>query len=207
RAGREGVAITLAEPREHRLLKNIERVARHKIEISKVPTVADLRARRLDLTAASLREAIMEGGFDEFQVIVDSLSNEYDIVDIALAAVKLAHDATTPTDESEQEIPEAFVRPGAGAPRAAGRRSAGNTARVFVGAGRQNGIRPKDLVGAITGEAGIRGSEIGAIEIADRFSLVEVSTEVVDRVIDALRNTTVKGKRVTARLDKEKSRR
>jgi len=205
RAGREGVAITLAEPREHRLLKNIERVARHRIEIGKVPTVADLRARRMDLTAASLREAILEGDFDDFQVVIDTLGNEFDIVDIALAAVKLAHDATTPSDDSEQDIPDVGVRgesDGRGRERAA--RRGGQTQRIFVGAGRQNGIRPKDLVGAITGEAGIRGNEIGEIEIADRFSLVEVNAEVADRVIDALRNTTVKGKRVSARRDQKR---
>ena len=57
RAGREGVAITFAEPREHRLLRNIEQVTKQKIEIESVPTVADLRHRRLELTRASLREA------------------------------------------------------------------------------------------------------------------------------------------------------
>jgi superfamily II DNA/RNA helicase len=51
RAGREGVAITLAEPREHRMLKTIERVTGSKITMEKVPTVADLRRRRLELTA------------------------------------------------------------------------------------------------------------------------------------------------------------
>ena len=53
RAGREGVAITLAEPREHRLLRNIEQVTKQKIEIAQVPTVADLRARRLEVTRAA----------------------------------------------------------------------------------------------------------------------------------------------------------
>ena len=61
RAGREGVAITLAEPREHWLLKNIERATKQKIEIGSVPTVADLRAKRLELTRASLREALLGG--------------------------------------------------------------------------------------------------------------------------------------------------
>ena len=46
--------------------------------------------------------------------------------------------------------------------------------RIFVGAGRVAGIRPKDLVGAITNEAGLQGRDIGGIEIGDRFSLVEV---------------------------------
>ena len=46
--------------------------------------------------------------------------------------------------------------------------------RLFVGAGRAAGVRPGDLVGAITNEAGLRGGDIGAIQIADGFSLVEV---------------------------------
>ena len=60
RAGREGVAITLAEPREHRMLKTIERLTRQRIAIEKVPTVADLRAGRMELTRATLREVLLE---------------------------------------------------------------------------------------------------------------------------------------------------
>src|SRR5206468_4390841 len=56
RAGRDGVAITLAEPREHRLLKTIERATGHRIGVEKVPTLDDLRARRIELTRAALAE-------------------------------------------------------------------------------------------------------------------------------------------------------
>jgi ATP-dependent RNA helicase DeaD len=213
RAGREGVAITLAEPREHRLLKNIERVSRQKIEIGKVPTVADLRARRMDLTRASLREAVLDGELDHYQVIIDSLSDEFDIVDIAAAAIKLAHEASTPDAGDEQDIPAVTVRDsarsGAGprAPRrdSKDRKPRGGTARttrIFIGAGRAVGIRPQDLVGAITGEAGLKGRDIGQIEIADRFSLVEVGDDVADDVISALRSTTIKGKRMTVRRER-----
>src|ERR1700749_1035502 len=61
RAGREGTAITLGEPREHRMLKVIERVTRQPITIEKLPTVADLRARRLELTGTALRGILAEG--------------------------------------------------------------------------------------------------------------------------------------------------
>ncbi|HET9468446.1 MAG TPA: DEAD/DEAH box helicase, partial [Vicinamibacterales bacterium] len=216
RAGREGVAITLAEPREHRLLKNIERVSKQKIEIGKVPTVADLRARRMDLTRASLREALMAGELDRYQVVIDALSEEFDIVDIAAAAIKLAHEAATPGEDDEDDIPavrlhegdrdrsrergreRAPARGGAARPRERG----GNTTRIFVGLGRAAGVRPQDLVGAITGEAGLKGRDIGQIEIADRFSLVEVGNDVADGVIAALRGTTIKGKRMTVRRER-----
>jgi ATP-dependent RNA helicase DeaD len=107
RAGREGVAITFAEPREHRLLRNIERLTAQRIEIATVPTVADLRTRRLELARATLREAIIEGGFDTFHGIVESLAEEFDVMDIAAAAVKLLDSRD---DSDETEIPTASPR-------------------------------------------------------------------------------------------------
>lgn len=216
RAGREGVAITLAEPREHRMLKNIERVTGQTIEMHKVPTVADLRARRLDMTRATLRESILEDDLDAFRVVVETLSDEFDVMDVAVAAVKLAHEASGgPADE--EDIPEVAVRPehrerprgkGDGGPRGQKGRprpkgSSGGMTRIFVGAGRTAGIRPQDLVGAIAGEADIAGREVGAIEIADRFSLVEVPTPVANRVVAALRASTIKGRKVTVRREQQ----
>jgi ATP-dependent RNA helicase DeaD len=80
-------------------------------------------------------------------------------------------------------------------------------ARIFIGAGRFDQMRPGDLVGAIANEANLEGGEIGAIEIADRFSLVEVPEDVAKRVIQALRATTIRGKRVTVRRDRAESER
>ena len=80
-------------------------------------------------------------------------------------------------------------------------RTGGGTTRVFLGVGRSIGIRPQDLVGAITGESHLGGRDIGAIEIADRFSLVEVPESVADDVIAALRHTTIKGKKPTVRRE------
>jgi ATP-dependent RNA helicase DeaD len=74
--------------------------------------------------------------------------------------------------------------------------------RIYVGAGRNAGIRPQDLVGAITGESDLTGRQIGAIEIADRFSLVEVPEPVIDDVITALRGTSLKGRKATIRRER-----
>ena len=77
----------------------------------------------------------------------------------------------------------------------------GAVARIWVGAGRQAGVRPQDLVGAITNEAGIAGALIGAIQISDRFSLVEVPEEAADQVVKALGNSNVRGKKVRVSRD------
>ena len=75
-------------------------------------------------------------------------------------------------------------------------------ARLFIGAGREAGIRPGDLVGAITGEAGISSSELGAIVIADRFSLVDVPESRANQIMAALRATTIRGRTVNVRRDR-----
>ena len=275
RAGREGVAITLAEPREHRLLRNIEFLTKQKIEIAQVPTVADLRARRLELTRASLRETILGGDLDAFRAIVESLAEEFDVMDIAAAAVKQI-ESREGANGGEEEIPTLPTRrertaenraargeahgdargeaarygmrseerrpaarperessaptrksarredPAARAPkresdaREKGREPFGpprdkqrtprgpqwDVARLYIGAGRLAKVRPSDLVGAIANEAGIDARAIGAIQIADRFSIVEVPDEIADDVVAALRASTIKGRQVLVRRDR-----
>jgi ATP-dependent RNA helicase DeaD len=209
RGGREGVAVTLAEPREHRMLKTIENVTKHKIPVQKVPTIADLQARRLEATRSALEEVLIAGDLDHVGVVVETLTDEYDLVEVALAAVKLAHEAVAgPADD--EEIPEASVssrpaRGGAGGKSKPARRTAG-TSRVWVGAGRAAGVRPQDLVGAVAGETRLTGRDVGAIEITDAFSLVEVPSDAVDEVVEALRTTRIKGRKVKVRRDRESGR-
>jgi ATP-dependent RNA helicase DeaD len=214
RAGREGVAITLAEPREHRMLKTIERVTRQQIPVEKLPTVADLRARRLELTRAALHESLLEDDLEPFRAVVETLADEFDVMEVALAAVKLAHEATGAADD-EEEIAEVAPRPagpGRGGPKDTardqrrGRGGTGGMTRLFVGAGRTAGIRPQDLVGAIAGESRVAGRDIGAIEIADRFSLVEVPESAADEVVTALRASTIKGRKPTVRRERYEAR-
>jgi len=104
RAGRAGTAITLAEPREHRLLRAMEAATKQPVEVAPIPTVADLRARRLESTRAALRERLIAGNLDRTRVVVEALANEFDIVDIAAAAVALAHTASG-GDKDDREIP------------------------------------------------------------------------------------------------------
>jgi ATP-dependent RNA helicase DeaD len=73
--------------------------------------------------------------------------------------------------------------------------------RLVVGGGREAGMRPGDLVGAITNEAGVGGGAVGAIQIADGFSLVDVAAPVAENVIAALRGATIRGRRLSVDRD------
>jgi ATP-dependent RNA helicase DeaD len=201
RAGRAGVAITLVEPREHRMLKTIERVTKRRVAIHKVPTVADLRARRLDLTRAALRETILADDLDGFRVVVESLADEFDVMEVALAAVKLAHVASG-SDEDDEDIPEAAVVASPKGDRRPARASSGAATRLYISVGRDSGVRPQDLVGAITGETHLSGRDLGSIEISQRFSLVEVPDAHADEVISAMRGTKIRGRKATVRRER-----
>ena len=67
----------------------------------------------------------------------------------------------------------------------------------MVGGGRRMGMRPGDLVGAITNEAGVTGDSIGAIQIADAYSVVEVDARRADDIVRAMRGASVRGRRLT----------
>jgi len=221
RAGRSGVAITLLEPREHRLLRQIERATGGRVELGVVPTVADVRERRLELLRGSLREALLREGSDRYRAVVEPLAEEFDIVEIALAAVALAAQAAG-GETDEREIPTLRIdeasprgaarkpppfpapRPG-GAPRPTGPRPPGpgwersglghpGWTRLRFGGGRRIGMRPSDLVGAIANGAGVPAAAIGAIVIEDAWSLVDVREDVAELVIGALAGAKIRGR-------------
>ncbi|WP_127505560.1 DEAD/DEAH box helicase [Actinoplanes solisilvae] len=209
RAGREGSAITLAEPREQRMLKAIERLTGQRITLEKLPTVTDLRARRLELTRTALQASLETDDLERFRVVLDSLTDEFDVENVALAAIKLLHEAAG-GDVEDEEIPAPRERPERNernerndrGPAQRGRPSNDGVARLFFGIGRRAGLRPQDLVGAIAGESGLNARDIGAIQITDRFSLVEVPEPAAEMVIAAMQRSTIRGRRPTVRRER-----
>ncbi|HTJ22058.1 MAG TPA: DEAD/DEAH box helicase [Gemmatimonadaceae bacterium] len=218
RAGRTGVAITLAEPRERRYLRNIEQLTKQTINTERVPTIVDLRARKLELTRAAIEELLVAGELDDYRVVVETLASENDVMDVATAAVKLAHEARGGSATGDVEIPDAVVpremNAERGAPKGKRQQRASSARRnkddrgvdvkrLYIGLGRSSGIRPGDIVGAIANEAGVSPKGIGAIDIADKFSIVEVREDEAHSIIAALRGTTLRGKKVTVREDRD----
>ena len=202
RAGREGVAITLAEPRERRQLGNIERLTRQPITVEPVPSVADLRARQMELTLSALRVALDAGDdeLDPFRTAVRSLRNEFDELDVAAAALRLVHEANGSAAD-EPDIPDLSAsRPerGGGGGKDRDNRSAsdgGPTGKLYIALGKHHRIRPADLVGAIANETHLSGKQIGPIFVSEKYSIVGVPDASVDEVIAALQRSTIKGKR------------
>ena len=224
RAGREGVAITIAEPRQRRLLKNIERLTKQSFTIEKVPSVADLRTKQIEMTVNAIRDALAEDDLDDYDAIFEQLDAEFKKTDIARAALKLVHRARGATID-DKEIPDASDwkndrgpkgkggkkkykrddRPGSGQQRGGkgkgkgGRHTDGERGFIHVNVGKNAGLRPGDLVGAIANEAGLPGSDIGPIRIANHYAVVGVPESSVEDVVRNMKRTTIRGKQARLR--------
>ena len=133
--------------------------------------------------------------------MLHALRAEADERTIALAVVRLYHEATGNTVD-DHEIPDVTMRPDRPAGprvRESGGAPQAGTAFVYVGLGRNAGMRPNDLVGAIANETGLTGREIGPIRISDAFSVVGVPEGRLDAVIAQLRNVVIRGKAAQVR--------
>ncbi len=189
RAGRSGDAITLVSGRERAQLKNIERMIGSTIKPARIPTAADIAAKRREMFQDALRETLKEGGFESLLETVEALSEEFETSEVAAAALHMLWQSQNAGKvEAADEMAHDFEQPEIG------------MARIFVGMGRQDGLRPSDIVGAITNEAGLNGKAIGVIDILDRSSFVEVPAGQSEMVVEALRNCKLRNRKVKVQL-------
>jgi ATP-dependent RNA helicase DeaD len=227
RAGRSGQALTLVTPREIRQFRFIEHAIHRRLQRLRLPTPADVAARR----RAAFREEVLQildaGQLDPFLRLVEDLSGTREPAELAAAAFKMAaqtREATrpgainiweAPAPAVEEVLPLEEEAPPTGRRERGGRREAGpaprgrrerpavaahDMARLFLRVGRRDGVRPADVVGAIANETGLPGDAIGDIDIYDTFAFVDVPEEAAERVRIALNRTTIRGRQVKATL-------
>lgn len=195
RAGRAGKSLLFITPRQKRMLRDIEGYTGQRIEPAKVPTQADIAARRIALFKESLVKILEEDDLEFYLELVEDLSEESgrDIAEIAAAAVRMAR-ADRPL--------EVIIEPASvdAAPAEEG------MVRLYMDAGRMSGVRPSDIVGAIANEAGIPGNAIGAIDIFDRFSFVDVPAQYIQQVLESMEGATIRSRDAKIRVATPKDR-
>lgn len=207
RAGRSGIAISLVTPRERRLWDAIQRTTSGSIQRMRLPTIGDVITRRRERFKETLRETIAEQGLEQYVIMAEELGEEYSPTDLAAAAFKLLLGAAP--DETEDKLAEPDEPEKSGAKRSPKKRKDDNRmgpergmTRLYIDVGREEGVRPGDIVGAIANEADIPGRSIGSIEIYDHFSLVDVPSNQAQHVLTALKATRIRNHKITVMLAK-----
>ncbi|MEJ2217628.1 MAG: DEAD/DEAH box helicase [Gemmatimonadota bacterium] len=154
--------------------------------------------RDLEAFRNQLREAIGSGDLAAQLLVLEPLLNEASLAEVAAAACLLARrrevsaPEQAPAQRRSQQAPAAKAPP-PGEP----------FVRLFVSIGQRDDVGPGDILGAITGEAGIEGSRVGRIDIGDTFTTVEVESALARRVIDALNGTTLRNRSLRVDYDRK----
>jgi len=197
RAGREGTAFTLIHPREIRQLKLIERATKTRIRRRRVPTAADVAERALDQIGEKIGAMIASGaGFDpKFVNLAQRLLEEHEPERLVAALVSTMADGRCPAGvdagrilRDQEGAKNGFDFPETGAER--------GYVRLFMNIGASQRVTPADFVRTIAREADISGSLIGAIDIHNDFTFVEVPKEVARDVLDAMQHASIQGRGV-----------
>lgn len=152
-----------------------------------LPGSADLAETRAEKLRARIARTIETEDLDRELLIVGPLLSQFDPASVAAAAIRLGAAQAG-----------AVSRPAGGGATP----SSGVIAKVWVGIGRKDNVKPGDLVGAIVNEAGVPAEAIGKIEVKDLFCLVEVRGEAAGQVVKGLTGKSVRGRRLVARLDR-----
>ncbi len=190
RAGKSGIALTFVTPREYRHLKLIEKSAKTKISKAKLPTKDEVKKAREGEMIAGLEHEITEKKHAKYLPLAEKLFARYSPEDVAAAALSIIFGDMEVGDIKESGT----VQPS----------SDTGFVRLFMTIGRKDKIKVADIVKSISAEADIPARKIGNIALFDTFSFVEVPADLADRVISAINDIMMHGRRVRIQHAKEK---
>jgi len=222
RAGRAGLAISLVTPQEIRRITELSHRLKVDIAEQQVPSNAQIIAFKRSLVVSEMLgdEAPIS---DELMAWFETLKQDHDVETLALRALRLlGSDRKIPMDSKPDPRPPSWARGGTPVrrepvrrdptdsrrPTAARREPVGpdklhkgtNEVELFIPLGKQRGLRPQDIVGALANEVGISGDLIGRIEILERKSFVGLPKDIAEVVLQRAPMLQIRGTNVRLTL-------
>lgn len=214
RAGREGIAFSFVVGREVYKLRDIQRYCKTKIIPQSIPSLNDITEIKAEKILEQALQVISDLDLNKMIHIIEKklLEEDYTSLDLAAALLKMN------MGQDNEDIIEDF-RParslddlGRGAGDGRGRNLRGSRdvrggrgrvshgrddmARLFINIGKDQNIKPGDILGAIAGESGMPGQMVGSIDMYDKYTFVEVPQKNADMVLRAMKNAKIRGKNI-----------
>lgn len=217
RAGKEGIAFSFVVGKEVYKLRDIQRYCKTKIIPQAIPSLDDITAIKAEKIMEQVKELLAGTDLTGMIHIVEQklVEEDYTSLDVAAALLKLA------MGEENEDIADSgrlarsldeLDRYGwdrkdrgrgngnrggrSGGRDRDGRPDRSDMVRLFVNIGKNQNVRPGDILGAIAGEAGIPGRMVGSIDMYDKYTFVEVPSDNAREVMKAMKNVKIKGKSV-----------
>ncbi|MDO5850886.1 MAG: DEAD/DEAH box helicase [Methanobacteriaceae archaeon] len=158
RAGKTGKSYTFVAGREIYQLRDIQRYAKTKIEQMPIPSVTDVKKIKEENYIEKIKTIVDNKDLTkEIKIIEKLVKEDYGSIDVAAA---LLNDVMDEGKEAREEFGETGAKEG--------------YVRFFINVGRKQGIKAKDIIGAVSEKTGLSSSNIGRIDILENFSFIEV---------------------------------
>ncbi|MEO1879341.1 MAG: DEAD/DEAH box helicase [Methylococcales bacterium] len=224
RAGRSGDAILFVSPRERRLLSNIERATKTKVEQMQLPSTEYINNARISRFKQRITDTLAADELSFFTQLVEQYQSEHDVpaVDIAAALAKMSQGSTPlllkeipkRARKERSERSERFDRSersssGRGErdrkpKRSRDRQSDIKMETYRIEVGNSHGVKPGNIVGAIANETGIDGDHIARIKIEENYSTVELPAGMPKELFQELKKVRVAGQQLNiSAMDKD----
>ena len=217
RAGREGIAFSFVVGKEVYKLRDIQRYCKTKIVPQAIPSLNDVTAIKVDKILEGVAETIGDTDLSKTVNIIEKklLEEDYTSLDLAAALLRMmmGEENEDIIDTREPRSLDELEGFGGGNSRGRGRSNSnsggrgGNggrydsttrddMARLFINIGKNQNVKPGDILGAIAGESGMPGKMVGSIDMYDKYTFVEVPRESADAVLTAMKDVKIKGKNI-----------
>ncbi len=196
RAGKAGRSFTFVVGREIYKLRDIEKYAKTKITYKKIPSFHDVEEIKISAYIEKIKAILddKESKLEKHVNIIESMMEEnYNAMDIAAALLKMnlgLNDGNKVIDDIANFNTKI----------SAVKKTTGKKARLFISLGRRDNISPKDILGALAGETGIPGDQVGIIDIYDKFSFVDVPEEYAGDIIKIMSTRQIRGNAVSIEI-------
>jgi ATP-dependent RNA helicase DeaD len=220
RAGRTGDAILFIAPRERKLLGNIEKATKQKVEEMGLPSTEVINNKRISRFKQNITDTLAAEELSFFTQLIEQYQQEHNVsaLEIAAALAKLVQGDTPllmqnlpkKSYESREDRPQRDDRSQREdrpqrdrKPRRVFGSGANIEMEVFrIEVGHNHGVKPGNIVGAIANETGIDGDHIARIRIEDDYSTVELPAGMPKELIDELKKIRVAGQQLNiSRMD------
>ena len=210
RAGREGKAFSLVVGKEVYKLRDIQRYCKTKIVPQPSPSIDDVTEIKADKILCQAEELLQDSDMNRLIDIIEKkvLEEDYTTLDLAAGLLRMimGEDNEDIIEDSRplRSLDDLGDYRDRNSGRGRGGRSGGrggrsggdDMARLFINIGKNQNVKPGDILGAIAGESGMPGKMVGSIDMYDKYTFVEVPREQADVVLQAMKDVRIKGKNI-----------
>ncbi|GAA0775790.1 DEAD/DEAH box helicase [Clostridium subterminale] len=166
RANKEGIAYSFASRKEVSFIRQIENHTKSKIVKKDIPTLADIFSAKSGSLIENIGNVLQEDSYNTFLPMAKELINEYGAEDVTASLLKLMFDKELNCNYAEESV------------------EVDDTTRLFLSIGKLDKARAKDVIEFLDNTAGVKGKEIGRIDILDKFSFVDVPSNLVNIILE-----------------------